>query len=194
MKYAFIDTETTGLNPGEHVVIEFACILVDEKDGRRYEVGRYATKIKPTGEEISRAHPKALEVNGYTPEAWADAPSIVDVAHKISAHLKDRVLVGHNVPFDEALLKAHISAHKIDARIGYRKVDTQVLAMEHLFPLGLKRASLDTIREFLGWSKDGAHTAMKDVEDTKRLFDLTWRMGPWRRLLLRLRLRFGLPV
>ena len=63
--------------------------------------------------------------------------------------------------------------------------------MEHLFPLGLKRASLDSVRGFLGWSMESAHTAMKDTEDALTLFDLLWRMTPWRRFRLRMRLYFS---
>lgn len=190
MKCAVIDTETTGLIPGEAVVIEFAVVCLDGLN----EVDRWVTKIKPTEDEIKRAHPKALSINGYTPEAWADAPSLLEVAPDILSRLEGRVLVGHNVAFDEQILKAHFASHGIREKIPFRKIDTQVLVWEHLFPLGLNHAALDSVREFLGWSKDGAHTAMKDVEDTLKLFRLTWRMAPWRKLLLLLKLKFGLPV
>lgn len=185
MRLAFIDTETTGLNPGEHVVIEFACIIHDDYG----EIERFETRIKPTPDEISRAHPKALEVNGYTPEKWEDAPSIEEVGPRIVEILRDSVLVGHNIPFDESMIKAHLSSRGIKGRIPHRKIDTQALVIEHLFPLGLERASMDSVRDFLGWDKEGAHTAMKDVEDTKNLFYTTWRMGPLKRLILFLWLR-----
>lgn len=44
------------------------------------------------------------------------------------------------------------------------------LAYEHLVPKGLGSLSLDRIRGFLGWSHDGAHTAMVDTRDCRRLF------------------------
>jgi DNA polymerase III epsilon subunit-like protein len=174
MKLAFIDTETTGLDPKTSVMLEFAAIVVENG----IEAVRYETKIKPTTEELALAHPKALEVNGYTDEAWVDAPTIEKVAPYIGAVLDGCVLVGHNVAFDETMLKAHLNAYGIEEDIPYHKIDTITLAYEHLTPLGLKSASLDRVRDFLGWSKDGAHTAMKDVEDAKRLFDLLWQMTP----------------
>ncbi len=176
MKLAIIDSETTGLDPQTSVVLEFAAIIVE--DG--IEVARYETKIKPTEQELQYAHPKALEVNGYTEEAWADAPTVDEVAYDIITLLDGCTLVGHNVAFDETMLKAHFASHGIKGRIPYHKIDTITLTYEHLTPLGLKSASLDRVRDFLGWSKDGAHTAMKDVEDTKQLFDLLWRMTPER--------------
>lgn len=192
MKLAIIDTETTGLDQQTSVVLEFAAIVIHPTEG--HVIARYETKIKPTDQELQYAHPKALEKNGYTDEAWADAPTIEQVAPDIAALLDGCTLVGHNVAFDEQMLKAHFAAHGIKERIPYRKIDTVTLAYEHLFPLGLKSASLDRIREFLGWSKEGAHTAMKDVEDTANLFELLWRMTPWERFVLRLKLRFGWKV
>ena len=187
MRIAIIDTETTGLDPQTSVVLEFAALIIE--DG--VVVREYETKIKPLVQELHYAHPKALEVNGYTDEAWADAPTITQVAPDILSLLEGCVLVGHNVGFDEQMLKAHFAAYGIAGRIPYKKIDTVTLAYEHLIPLGLKSVSLDRIREFLGWSKDGAHTAMKDVYDTANLFELLWRMTPWQRFVLRLKLRFG---
>jgi DNA polymerase III epsilon subunit-like protein len=187
MKYAIIDTETTGLDPRTSVVLEFAALIREHG----VVLAEYETKIKPTEQEIESAHPKALEVNGYTEENWANAPTMSEVAYDIITLLDGCVLVGHNVGFDEAILKAHFASHGIKERIPYHKIDTVTLAYEHLTPLGLKSVSLDRVRDFLGWSKDGAHTAMKDVYDTANLFGLLWRMTPWRRFVLRLKLRFG---
>ena len=190
MKYAIIDTETTDLDPNTAVVLEFAALVVE--DG--VVLAEYETKIKPTEQELQYAHPKALEKNGYTDEAWENAPTITQVAPDILSLLEGCVLVGHNVGFDEQMLKAHLAAYGIAGRIPYKKIDTVTLAYEHLIPLGLRSVNLDRIREFLGWSKDGAHTAMKDVYDTANLFELLWRMTPWQRFVLRLKLRFGWTV
>ena len=46
--------------------------------------------------------------------------------------------------------------------------------------MGLERVGMDAIRDFLGWSTEGAHTAMKDAEDAMNLFDLLWRSPPER--------------
>lgn len=164
---AFIDTETTGLDPDLNDVIEFAVIRVTPEGGEK----RWQTKIKP--ENIETAHPKALEVNGYTEEKWADAPSMADAGPTIVEILRNSVLVGHNVSFDEAMLKANLKRAGVSGRIPYHKVDTVTLAYEHLVPYGLESLSLDNIRKFLGWSLEGAHTAMQDVEDARKLYHLT---------------------
>ena len=85
MKHCYIDTETTGLNPAKHEIIEIA-IITENEDGT-FE--RWHTKIKP--DHIENAHPKALEVNGYTPEAWEGAPNFEDVVPEITSRLKGSI-------------------------------------------------------------------------------------------------------
>lgn len=181
MVIAFIDTETTGLDPSRAEVIEFAAVKV-LKDGTE-EV--FHTLVYP--ERIDDAEPKALEVNGYAkhPERWDTAPTMAEVGGKIAEFLKGTVICGHNVAFDETMLNENLHRAGVKGRVPYHKIDTVTLAYEHLVPLGLKRVSLDFIRAFLGWSQKDAHTAMKDVRDAQRLYNLTNRMGLIRRLVLR---------
>jgi len=178
---AFLDTETTGLDPQTHEIIEIA-IITEYRSGRVYE---WHTKIKPA--HIERAHPKALEVNGYSEEAWADAPTFDQVAVEIGRRLSDVVVVGHNVPFDLDMVNVGLKRAGVTARISYHKIDTVTLAYEHLVPCGLQSVSFDHIRKFLGWSQDGAHTALKDTRDARRLFHLLRGAGHWRRFWWRLR-------
>jgi DNA polymerase-3 subunit epsilon len=196
MLLAFIDTETTGLDPQVHEVIEIAIILT-HSNGRTLT---YHRKIKP--ERLDVADPIALKVNGYAanPEAWDDALPMSAVGPEILLFLDNAlsdgvilaghnvVLVGHNVSFDREFLIQNLKRAGLKGNISHRTIDTITLAYEHLQPLGLKSMALDAVRKFLGWSKVGAHTALKDAEDTQRLFQLTWGMTFWRRCLLRARL------
>lgn len=172
----FLDTETTGLDPQKAEVIEVA-VIRREADGTE---SRFHTLIKP--ERIEDAHPKALEVNGYAddPSRWDDAPTMVEVGDQIADMTKNSVICGHNIGFDEAMISANFKRAGVKRRIPYHKIDTVTLAWEHLVPLGLERMSMDRIREFLGWSKEGAHTAMKDAEDAQSLYDLLCRITPER--------------
>lgn len=184
MKLVFIDTETTGLDPSKHEIIEIAFQVVEE--GR--VLHWFQSKIRP--QKIEDAEQKALEINGYAanPDAWSQAPTIAEVGPVIIPLLTGCILVGHNVSFDEEFLKQNLKRAGVPGKIPYHKIDTVTLAYEHLFPLGLQKSSLDSVRDFLGWSKEGAHTAMKDVSDTRNLFELCWGMTFWGRLKLRLAL------
>ena len=162
----FLDTETTGLDPTKHEVIEVAIIRCNPQTITPW--WEWSTKIKP--ERIETAHPKALAVNGYSEEAWADAPTFKQVAGEIADRLRDGLAVGHNVSFDLAFLQAGFDRARWKVRLPYHKIDTVTLAYTHLVPKGLKRLRLDAIRKFYGMSTTGAHTAIVDVQHTREAY------------------------
>jgi DNA polymerase-3 subunit epsilon len=165
-KIAFIDIETTGLNANIHEIIEI-CIITNTRV--------YNTKIAP--ERLDWADEKALAINGYRAKDWIQAPRFKDVAHEIKSILQSCTIAGHNVRFDIEFLNEAFSQNGFDVHIGHRTLDTVTLAYEHLYPLGLMSLSLDSIRRFLGWSLEGNHTALKDCNDTKQLFEYLIRFG-----------------
>ncbi|MBP6912721.1 MAG: hypothetical protein KBB86_02185 [Candidatus Pacebacteria bacterium] len=85
-RLAFIDVETTGLNPDKHELIQIGIVLADQTwEGDKVtlkHVDEIELKIKP--ERISDADPQALRVNGYTPAEWIFAYSLPE-AMKIFA-------------------------------------------------------------------------------------------------------------
>lgn len=183
---AFIDTETTGLNAAVHEVIDVA-VVFDRDVAERLRLrdltfqddyAYFATRIKP--ERLEVAEEKALEVNGYTAEGWASASDAVSAVKVLQVILKDVVCCGHNVGFDTDFLQNTIRRTGSSFRMDYHKVDTVTLAYEHLIPAGLERLSLDTIRDFLGWPKDGGHAALKDALDARRLYKLLTSGNPAR--------------
>jgi DNA polymerase III epsilon subunit-like protein len=162
---AFLDTETTGLDPITNEIVEIA-IIRERPDGTL--IDEWSTKVKP--QRIETAHPRALEVNGYNEAAWADAPLFDDIADEVADRLLDCVLIGHNVAFDHGFIKEALKRAGSKVRLPYHKIDTVTLVYEHLAPLGCTSLSLDRVREFLGWSKDGAHTALQDTQDCRKLY------------------------
>jgi len=187
MNLAFVDVETTDLDPNKAAILEIAIIRVE----KGVETDRYHTLVKPTPQEMARANPKSLAINGYDPQRWIGAPSIEQVAGRISSIMENCTLVGHNVSFDESIIKAVFLRHGINQKVPYHKIDTVTLVYEHLSPLGLRRASLDSVRDFLGWDKSMAHTALKDTEDVMRLYKKLWRMSLWGSIILRIKIWFN---
>lgn len=178
-----MDTETTGLIPGTHEVIEIAITKVSPVTGVR-EV--FHTLVRP--EHIENAEEKALACNGYAkdPENWKFAPTIKEVAPNLLVFLEGAVIVGHNVTYDVAMINGVLLNAGIFEKIPHHKIDTVTLCFEHLVPMGLSSLRMDAVRDFLGWSKVGAHRAMKDVEDLERLYRLLHRMGWWGRTRINL--------
>lgn len=176
--FVVLDTETTGLDPAVHEIIEI-CIHKPSTGAT------YTTKIKP--QNLECASPKALEINGYNEQDWKDAITFDEAIFEIGDWLHGNVVVGHNVQFDLNMLKGNLkrSQYKDQVRIPYHCVDTVTLAQEHLVPMGLESVSLSAVREFLGLSAKGAHRAQKDVIDTTIVFEKLFRMRKRDKVVLR---------
>ena len=179
-RIAFVDLETTGLNPVYHEIIEI-CIITDDFT--------FTSKVKP--EKLSHADKKSLFISGYQHRDWIEAPSFKAISPTIQRLTAGKMLCGHNVSFDYDFLHESLSLAGLPCLFNRRRIDTVNLAFEHLKPLGLTSFSLDSIRDFLGWSKVGANRAKKDCSDVKKLFHYLMCFGPLDRSLLRLRRRFG---
>ena len=170
---SFIDVETTGLHPFTNEVVEVA--IINETHGDTHALDVWASKVAPS--RLDKASPEAMKINGFNAHEWRDAPSIGEIALKVKASLEGRTAVGHNVGFDLDFL----SALCIEAGVStpgthehvlgiVGSIDTQSMVREHLFPTGLKSASLDATRKWMGWSLDGNHRALKDAEDCRKLY------------------------
>ena len=155
--FAWVDTETTGLDPNKNEIIDIAIIRI-ERDGTQK-----ITHNKIKMEHPENAHPKALAVNGYTEEAWAGAPTAKEVFEFIHKEglLQDCILAGHNVSFDAGFINATFARCGIDARVDYHLYDTVTVALANLKPY-LRSVSLVAVCEALGIPTDGAHTALAD--------------------------------
>lgn len=174
---AFVDVETTGLNSQLHEIIEISIIKVCPIHGTT----NYTSKIKPV--YIEHAENKALEINGYNPKDWRQAPDAEMVMSKVSDMLAGCILVGHNISFDEEFIFETCFRHGIKTRYDRRMIDTVTLALEHLH--NLESVSMDSIREYFGWVP--GHRARIDVLQTYMLYKKLNRATACDRLFWRLR-------
>jgi len=98
-----LDTETTGLEPGEgHRIIEIGCV---EMVNRRPTGKTYHQYLQP--DRVIDAG--AIEVHGITNEFLADKPRFADVAEEFMAFIRGAELVIHNAPFDVGFINAELS-------------------------------------------------------------------------------------
>jgi len=97
MRQIVLDTETTGLEPKDHKIIEIGCVeLMD----RRLTGNNFHQYLQPD-REIDAG---AIDVHGITNEFLADKPRFEDVAEDLIAYLKGAELIIHNAPFDVGFL------------------------------------------------------------------------------------------
>lgn len=161
-RLAFIDVETTGLDPTVQELIEFAVVFSD---------GASETfKVSPR--HIEAAQPKALEVNGWSAAEWRDAIEPRMAAERIVNALKDCIVIGHNVKFDLSFIRALLVREGVVAVIDRHAGDTMTLAIEHLVPRGLDSLSLRHVCLFLGIAPEpDVHRAEAGARACKAVWD-----------------------
>ncbi|MET8404492.1 3'-5' exonuclease [Streptomyces sp900116325] len=138
---AFIDTETTGLDPDQHQVWEIAVIM--RHPGQPDWESHW--QIRPTELHLAQsAEPKALEIGRYhermvIPKDYFVGQIDADgrpvgmshntLAYDLTKLLKGAVLVGSNPAFDAAFLRVLLDS----APWHYRTVDIATMAVGHLY-------------------------------------------------------------
>lgn len=174
----FLDTETGGLDPTRHDLLEVA--ILRERfypDGSVALESVYSAKVLPC--LVGGLDPEAVAVNGYSPERWeADgAEQLAVVMARVKELLTDAVIVGHNVAFDMAFINAAMTRvlGEWNPSTWRTVVDTYALAYARWGiawegPGELKSLSMKYLRPLLGISPEGAHGALKDAEDCRAVF------------------------
>lgn len=153
VKFACLDTETTGLSPeGGGKVCEIAICV--SRGGKVLE--EYTTLINPA----MPMHPDVIAIHGITDEMVKDAPLFKDILPRLKELFDGAVLVAHNADFDIGFLKSEFEqcGEKFP---DYPIIDTLKLARKSgLF----ERNRLGYIVEQLGLSNEGWHRAMADTK------------------------------
>jgi DNA polymerase III epsilon subunit-like protein len=157
-----LDFETTGFIPGYHEITEIA---VDHQ-----ESGPWCVRIRPR--HLDRASDRALAVSHYNEADWSDAIPFEQAYGPLMDRLEDTIIIGHNVAgFDLPFLAGQLRSMQLpDNRVSRSVIDTQVLALVHAVPRGLKRLSLVACCEFFDIPYTDAHNAMDDVIANKALY------------------------
>lgn len=169
--YVSIDTETTGLDPVRHALISVAFVF--KPDLRKdYIAAQMEFKMNPGTFEID---PKALAVNGYTEEeirTWPDrkktAETIDDMLLEWGKAYGKLKPVGQNYQFDRGFLLQIMPFYRYNSVFDYHYLDTMVVG-DFLNLTGMittAGTSLNSFRDFYGFPREGAHTALKDAFDT----------------------------
>jgi DNA polymerase III subunit epsilon len=166
--YAVVDTETTGLSPDDrHRVIEIAVVLLDA--GGRFE-DEWVTLLNPR-RDLGPQH-----IHGILTADVLAAPAFAGIAAHLAKLLAGRMVVGHNVEFDLAFLRAEFA--RLGAAVPLiteRSMCTMALA-GWLSP-GAPR-SLGACCSAAGISLEGWHSALADTRATARLFGHYLRRFP----------------
>lgn len=161
----FFDSETGGLDPGKHDMIEVACIVTDPAGTD--VLAEYSAKVFP----VRPVDPDAARINGYTAEKWASEAIQPKVAmdHMLDM-AKDCVFVAHNAPFDWGFFQPAMRARDRHWRGSYHKIDTCALAVPLLKAGRVQDVKLATLVKFFGGHQEAAHSALSDVRDCRMIY------------------------
>jgi DNA polymerase III epsilon subunit-like protein len=156
-RFAFVDVETTGFDPVNDRIVEFACIVTEGGAERT----RFATLVDP-----QRPIPAAVSaIHHITARHVASQPRLADIVPTIERLARDAVVVAHNARFDLSFLPM---------LAGHPRICTLRLA-RHLVR-GVANYTNQTLRYELAVDDpelDGAiaHRALGDVLVTRRVFE-----------------------
>ena len=158
MRRIVLDTETTGLEPGDgHRIIELACLEIHD----RRPTGRHFHRFLNPEREIDLG---ATRVHGLTVDDLADKPRFCDIADDFLEFVQGAELLIHNAPFDVAFLNAELS------RIGKPTLDalcnvSDTLMMAREMHPG-KKNSLDALceRYAVDHTRRTLHGALLDAQ------------------------------
>lgn len=181
---AFLDTETTGLDPDRHEIWEVALIVGETEHVWQLPV------------DLGRADSRALDVGRFHERRWAEHPT-EDPDHVVGrldlpAWCRDfarltwgRHLVGAVVSFDEERLRRLLRANHTCPGWHYHLIDVEALAVGFVvgrdglpvLPSGERGVPLPwnsrTVSSWVGVDPDGfdQHTALGDAQWAKAIYE-----------------------
>ena len=167
--FAFVDLEMTGLDAAKDRVVE---VCIERVRGGVVEARLY-TLVRP--ENIARTEAAAIastdapgvaidpvgnaHVHGIFAEALRDAPMFAEIAAQVAALFEGAILVAHGASWDVAFLEAEMARAARPMPLTHY-IDTLNLSRR---TFGLKKHSLDSLREHFGLDRSRAHRADADV-------------------------------
>ena len=148
---AFVDVETTGLDPRVNRITEVGVVTVD---GRRAK--EWSTVINP----LTRRQERPVAPHEITDEMRNDAPRFKDIAADLARLLEGRLLIAHNARFDHGFLKAEFDRARIDFA---PKVLCSLMLSRRLYP-ELASHDLDSLMASHALTAPVRHRALYDAK------------------------------
>ncbi len=156
----FLDTETTGLNPGYgDRIVEIALARF-----RRGVMENFFDSLVNPRRPIG---PGAMQIHGITDADVRDAPVFAEIAPQLCDEFSETVIVAHNAPFDLGFVanEFRLARQPCPANL---VLDTLTLLRRYFsFPSN----SLPRVADALGIQRKESHRALADVLTTHQVFD-----------------------
>jgi DNA polymerase III epsilon subunit-like protein len=161
VRFVAIDVETTGLDPKRDRVVLFAAVAVENLTVGAALAATVVNPEVPIPERATRIH-------GFDAAAVAGAPTFATAYPAMTRTFADAVVVGHNVAFDLAVLRAEAARRKLS----WRQPESVCTAamVRHLAPHLSELDIVEQARELGAESAGVRHTALGDAQIAGALF------------------------
>ncbi|MDX2157651.1 MAG: DUF294 nucleotidyltransferase-like domain-containing protein [Hyphomicrobiaceae bacterium] len=155
-----IDTETTGLDARTARIVQIAAVKVSGGSVGGAVLDTLVDPGLPIPAETTAVH-------GITDNAVRGAPAFAAMAPDLAQLLAGRLIVGHTIAYDMAVLKRE---HELAALAWTPPRVLDVRPLARLVAPGLASHSLDRVAEWLGVEINGRHSAVGDARATAEVF------------------------
>lgn len=191
MRFLWLDTETTGLEPSDSSIIQIAFILVEKGKA----ICERCFYLNPLSETI-KYHESVLEVHGITEAEIRKFPPEEQQVKRIAEFLTDAremfkkdgsnskklIASGYNVGFDMKHLDALLTRNGYDIKDYFSGMVADVYeqvkkaGMQKALPY-LENRKLRTVAKYLGVNLENAHSALDDIKATRQVAAKLHAMG-----------------
>ena len=156
-----LDTETTSLDPSRARLVEMGGIRLV---GGRVEVTERFHALVDPGEPVP---PASTRIHGIDAARLKDAPQFAEAWSGFREFLGDKVVVGHTIDYDLAVLANEAKRAKLEFKPP-RAIDVRILA--ELVKRDLAGFSIEELAAWLGVKVEHRHSALGDAVTTARIF------------------------
>lgn len=191
MRFLWLDTETTGIDPSDSAAFEVAFVLVDNGEAKCER----CFFLNPLSDTI-KYHEGAGKVHGYSESEIKEFLSEKEQVPKIASFLEEAremwkkdgsmseklVIAGYNVDFDVRHLKALLERNGFNYSDYFQPyvadVYTQVknASIQKALPY-LPDRKLGTVAKHLGVDIENAHDALADIRATREVAVKLHKLG-----------------
>lgn len=167
--FAVIDTETTGLFPGNHDRIAEIAVITLDRSGTVLD--RWETLVNPERDLGKQS------IHGIRAKDILEAPRFVDIAQELDWRLSGTIVVAHNLGFDARFLGAEFQRAGLALPDFYLPRGLCTMQMAHEYLPGAGRSLQDCCDSF-SIELRHAHSAGDDAEATAVLLSRYMELDP----------------
>ncbi|GAA1867018.1 hypothetical protein GCM10009715_12800 [Paeniglutamicibacter psychrophenolicus] len=167
--FAVIDTETTGLFPGNHDRIAEIAVITLDRSGTVLD--RWETLVNPERDLGKQS------IHGIRAKDILEAPRFVDIAQELDWRLSGTIVVAHNLGFDVRFLGAEFQRAGLALPDFYLPRGLCTMQMAHEYLPGAGRSLQDCCDSF-SIELRHAHSAGDDAEATAVLLSRYMELDP----------------